>query len=878
MKGEIPLQRAFSRDWKYFFAVHQLYPAGGHSHFLNFPATHFFVKGIGYQRVSSQKMKSMKNWIFHFLLFSFGQNIYAQVSGTLLTATGQPVAFANVLLLKAVDTSIIKTALTNESGAYRIMQPAPGQYILRVSSMGYHPWDSPVFELTDRQHQKDFGTLVLKANERQLGEVVVEAAKPLLQQQTEGIIVNVESSVLSKGSSVLAILERAPGVMIDYRNNSIALNGKSGVAVMLNGKLMRMPLDQVVSLLTGMSGNDVAKIELLTTPGAGYDAEGSAGVINIVLKKNRQPGMNGSVSVTGGYGKGEKSTVGVRLARNSASSHLYGSYTFSHNRTYSDMFINSDQFMPALGGQMNVLFWDTARAVQDNQDVSLGIDKHLSPKLTIGGSLAYNNSRAATTTVNYATYTVLPDSLLLFNGRIKGVNNWKSLVSAVYLEKEIREGEKITVDMDYLHYRNNSPSNVQGIFLNRDGSPAGGNDPLFSPAQRGEANTTIRVGVIKADYTKQLNKNVTLAAGIKGTYTKSTSASSIESFIDGHWVNRKETAEDIVMKEAIGAAYATITVQTDPTASLVIGARYEYAHTRMDNPVTAVPVLTRKQGVLFPNISFSKKLSEAASLQLSYSKRISRPAYNDLASYVLYSDPTAVYTGNPLLQPTITNNIKVGYQYKGYTFSLLFSRDDHPIARYQLTAKPAGNLLYVSPQNMLYQHNITLQVNAPIQVNSWWHMDYGFTGGLRQFSLNYTREPLKHAYFGYSLNVNESFKLPADFTMELSGWYNSLFYGGSIKVGGFGALNAGIKKELKNNWGNVQLSWTDVLRTVQINTYYGTLTTEAFAISNHVMIHTESTRAAVVKLTYTKSFGSAAKASTKRDAGARDEGERIRRE
>ena len=149
------------------------------------------------------------------------------------------------------------------------------------------------------------------------------------------------------------------------------------------------------------------------------------------------------------------------------------------------------------------------------------------------------------------------------------------------------------------------------------------------------------------------------------------------------------------MKEGIGAAYASVNAQFNASTSLVVGARYEYSYTNMDDPKSGQSLVDRKLGVLFPSILFSKKLNENSELQLSYTKRISRPSYNDLASYVGYSDPTAVYTGNPFLKPTITNNIKLGYIYHDYSFSLLFSRDDHPITRYQLGQGPSKDLLYI---------------------------------------------------------------------------------------------------------------------------------------------------------------------------------------
>jgi iron complex outermembrane receptor protein len=131
----------------------------------------------------------------------------------------------------------------------------------------------------------------------------------------------------------------------------------------------------------------------------------------------------------------------------------------------------------------------------------------------------------------------------------------------------------------------------------------------------------------------------------------------------------------------------------------------------MDNAAPGGDTVDRRLGVFFPNILLSRKTGDRSEWQLSYSKRISRPSYTDLASFVGYSDPAAVYTGNPLLLPTITDNLKLGYTYHGSSFSLLFSRDKDPIARYQLTVGPGGNLLYVSPQNLGYQDNISAQVD-----------------------------------------------------------------------------------------------------------------------------------------------------------------------
>jgi iron complex outermembrane receptor protein len=424
-------------------------------------------------------MKTLLNILLSFCLL---QNSFCQVSGKLVTAGNQPIPFANVLLLKNDDSTLVKAVLTNEKGDYQMENIVRGKYFLRYSSVGYQNLESQTFDLTDTGQEKDFGTIVMKEDDKQLDEVVVRAQKPLFSQQPEGTIISVESSIFTKGSSALQVLERSPGVMLDYRNNSIALNGKSGVMVMINGKLLRMTMEQVVSLLNGMSADDIEKIELLTTPPAKYDADGNAGLINIVLKKNKKLGTNATGSLTAGYGWREKATASINLSHNTGNINSYGSYAFSHNRTYTDLDITSAQHMPFLGGDVSVRYWDTARFVNNSHDATIGIDIKLNAKTTIGASMNYNNSVSSGSRVTHAGYNVLLDSLIVYDGVNSGANRWKNLMSSVYLEKQINEKEKIIFDFDYLYYKNEGNSEVQSSFINKHGAQAGGEN-LFARGQ-----------------------------------------------------------------------------------------------------------------------------------------------------------------------------------------------------------------------------------------------------------------------------------------------------------------------------------------------------------------------------------------------------------
>lgn len=237
----------------------------------------------------------MKALLLSLLLLIISQTAEAQVAGKIQDEKGQPIPFVTATLLNSADSTILLASQSDEQGAFALKYSKPGTYKLRLSAIGFQIYTSPSFDLTAAQPAKDFSELVLEANSKQLTEILVRASKPLTQQRSDGTVVNVESSMLSKGSSALEVLERSPGVVIDRQNGGLSLNGRNGVQVMINGKLLRMPVEQVMAILNGMNAGEVSRVKLLTNPSAAYDAEGSGGLINIVLKDNRRKGTRQTI-------------------------------------------------------------------------------------------------------------------------------------------------------------------------------------------------------------------------------------------------------------------------------------------------------------------------------------------------------------------------------------------------------------------------------------------------------------------------------------------------------------------------------------------------------------------------------------------------------
>jgi hypothetical protein len=229
----------------------------------------------------------MKNPILLFLycLLPF-QALPQSIHGRVQDALGAPLPFATVLLLDAGDSSLVKGTVSGEKGDFRLDKVKVGTYLLTASLIGYTPAHGAAFTVGAADTRVVIPTLLLTQAVLQLQEISVQASKPLFEQQADRLVVNVGSSITAAGATALEVLERSPGVSVNRQTNSLAINGREGVLVMVNGKLRRLPPEALLQMLNGMNATTIEKIELITTPPACFDAEGNAGIINLVLKKN----------------------------------------------------------------------------------------------------------------------------------------------------------------------------------------------------------------------------------------------------------------------------------------------------------------------------------------------------------------------------------------------------------------------------------------------------------------------------------------------------------------------------------------------------------------------------------------------------------------
>ncbi len=259
---------------------------------------------------------------------AFGQ--YA-LTGQVVDAGGQPLAFANVLLLNPQDSSLVRGALTDDAGEFRIEFATPGAFLVKAAMVGMKDAITGPVVVTGSRPTAVAGTLILAEDAVMMNEVQVVAERALFEQQVDRTIVNVAGVATASGISALEVLERSPGLIINRPNNSIAMSGKEGVVLMINGRITYMPMEAVFQMLAGMNSDNIDKIELITTPPSKYDAEGNAGFINIVLKKNPNEGLSGSYNLTAGYGEGFRGAAGLSTAYIKGKWALTADYTYTYN-------------------------------------------------------------------------------------------------------------------------------------------------------------------------------------------------------------------------------------------------------------------------------------------------------------------------------------------------------------------------------------------------------------------------------------------------------------------------------------------------------------------------------------------------------------------
>jgi len=785
---------------------------------------------------------------------------YSQIQGSVRDENNQPVPFANILLLKQADSTLVTGVMATEEGTYNITSFDAGTFIIGVRMIGYKPAFSEPFEVKDTKEHVHHEPIFIENESVQLADVNVVAKKPLYEMKIDRMVVNVENSITSSGSTALEVLEKSPGINVDRQNNAISMSGKAGVQVMINGKQNRMPMEAAVEMLKSMSADNIKRIELITTPPSKYDADGDAGIINIVLKKNDDFGTNGSFTLGAGMASREKLEASLNLNHHVEKVNYFGSYSV----TYNNMRQQFDTYRRTMQDELLMESGSASyrEALVTFQNFRVGLDYSISSKtvLSVLGSGYLRDWEAdALNDIYYQTDGVVTG---LSNLEMAEYNKWMHGMANINLQHHFKEEEILDFNFDYLNYHNDNPSFYTLENTDGNGKPLPGEEIDVTKI------TPINILVGALDYTNQINTKLKLEAGLKATFSIFENDIEVSYLDSGIWAADPELTNKYSMDENILALYSTVSYSLSDKTSIVAGLRYEYMNTVLDSE-TEKGIIDLHYGELFPTVYFSQKLNKNNTLQLSYSRRIDRPTFNELAPFVVFMSPELFISGNENLLPAFSTILKTDYQYKSVILSVSYTDTKNAIARFQPVYNEETDRTYFVSQNFDSQKITSAVLTFPIKVTNWWKMQNNLTYIFRKIETNYEGENLDYGSNNFRVNSIQSFNITKKLSAELVGYYQSRSFSGIYIWDPMGRIDIGVQWKLKNENSRFSLNVSDVFKTSILK---WTAEVPELNIYNSWTLDFEPR---VLRLTFTHNFGNTASKTRKRNTASEEEQKRI---
>lgn len=740
-----------------------------------------------------------------------------KISGTVADDQGKGLEKTTVTLLRAKDSSTAKYSATDKSGEYSFVAAGPGTYLVKVTHVGYQTTYSKTFE-TSTGADISVPQLVLAKATETLGGVSVSSKKPMVEVRADKMILNVEGTINATGSDALELLRKSPGVLLD-KDDNISLAGKNGVQVYIDGKPSPLAGADLAAYLKSLQSVQIEAIEIITNPSAKYDAAGNAGIINIRLKKNKTFGTNGSINAGYNIGIYPKYNGGFALNHRNKKFNFFGNYNYNNSRNEMKMNLYREQ-LDTIFDQHNVMTTEG-----HSHNFKGGIDYFANSKSTFGilvnGNLSENSMLSDSRTAITYKPTGITDRYLLANNENDAKrNNVNFNLNYRYADPKSRE---LTVDADYGLFRIRT-NQLQPNYYYAAAPP---NNFLSQSIYRFISPTDIDIYTLKSDYETNFKKG-RLGAGFKTSYT---TTNNLFQRYDVTQMKPEVKELDIPRSnqfnytENINAVYLNYNRQYKKVM-VQAGLRVENTNSTGDsyglNPDGSVntsnkQTFKRNYTDFFPSAALSFNKNPMNQWGLSYSRRIDRPAYQDLNPFEFKLDEYTYMKGNTQLRPQYSHIVSLSntYKYK-LTTKLSYSHVDDVFTQLIDTADKSKT--FMTKKNLATQDVVNLNVSymfmykaytafANASVN-YSHYKADFGGGSRVIDLDAT---------SFSYFMQNSLKLgKKGWTAEVSGWYSSpSIWAGTFKSKSIWSVDAGVQKPVFKGQGNLKVSVSDVFKSLK---------------------------------------------------------------
>jgi hypothetical protein len=571
-------------------------------------------------------------------------------------------------------------------------------------------------------------------------------------------------------------------------------------------------------------------------------------------------GTAGQISLMGGLGWYPRSGSSLQLTHRQKRASFYLAYTMTNDKALQQ--ISNDCSSP-IGEEFLHMNISMNRVVtQTNHSLRVGADFRLDSKTTVGLLVSGFANQAQID----ARYQMVGEQGTIQSGwtrsRIDGqmfeTRRWQQRMTNAHVQHVLAAGHSLSFDFDYLAYTDTNPNQYGS--QNAD-ETTDKTDPARMNVDR---QTPILIQVMKVDYVRPVGKQSTLEVGVKASRLLLLNRVDRSQWKATGWQSDVAFNRNDQLNETIGAAYTNLTTRFSDKTTLAVGLRAEYTNSQM-NDTQGVSLMNRKYWSLLPTFSLSHKTGENGRYELSYNRQILRSPFDAIASFNMFWDPLLV-TGNPALQPTFADIIRASYSANHFMLALRYSHERNPLSRFAPLVNPTNNAIGFGPGNLDRSDALTLTLTLPITISPWWQTQNSLAIIYGQNSLTLQNKTYRIGQFGGQLNTSHTFRLPHEFTAEVTAWYATPTVNEFGRLLSRGEVTVSVQKKLSGNRGTLTASVTDLLWTNQLRSL---TTVPELRLDKLTTFSLNEPR--IVRLAYSRSFGKATMKVNSHHSTASDE-------
>jgi len=774
----------------------------------------------------------------------FAQNPGAgSIKGVIVEKSDKPLEFVNVMVKNMKDSSMVQGAVTDKHGLFVVEGLPFGEYKIGYSYIGFGETESGVIVLDSKHHRVDMGKLFISESGIILNEVEVIGQKSTFVNSIDRKTFNVGQDLMSKTGSVSDLLQSVPSVLVDIDGN-VTLRGSDNVMILINGKPSALMGANRAAVLQQMPANSIEKIEVITNPSAKYKPDGTSGIINIVLKKNENLGLNGSISLNAGNQKRYNGNIITNY--NPGKLNVFGSYSIRQD----DRFRIIEDFRK----RTNLNNGPIAYFHQNSQDHSrplshilrTGFDYKVNDHNEVGVAGSYNYRSLTREAIDINTYENA-DFLVnkKYNRILTNPEYEKDMELTAYIHHAFaKEDHELNVDFTASRSQERDDNRFNNIY-HIPVSPSTFDNTLI---KEGEDESQLSF-----EYLNPISDDIQFESG----YVLESRKADLDFFGESFDPNTNLWSKDIekinhfVYTENIHVLYATY-AQESGKFGFLGGIRAEQAFIN-SNQLTTETIKRNQYFRFYPSLHIAYKISDLHELQLNYSHRIHRPDGDDLNPFPEYQDPYNLRIGNPLLKPADIHSIEMGYQLKkdkmSFLSTLYYRYTYNGIS--EITRYVNDSVKLTVKENLSKSSSAGLELVCSKSIGNFANIHLGsniFYNTIDASNLGYSKNK---SIVAWSANLTAGFNISKSQVLQLTTNYSASRLTPQGKQLPSYILNIGLKQEVMKKKGALIVTISDLFNSLRNNTIVDT--PELYETINR------KRSARIVYLGFTYSFGTSKK-------------------